>query len=152
MVGILLAIISILVAVGIYFLQKKRRYPGRLECVILDVRKVVNRMQFIPGDLSLESQGISIDNNLVAVEFAVLNQREFDIVLHDNEFITFRLPEGYSWVSLNVCKCIEAASPQLLKSEERREYRLSISMLKKGGLYCIGRPCRYQGFIELLGF
>ena len=103
-----------------------------MECVILDVRRVVNRMQFIPGDLSLESQGISIENNLMAVEFAVLNQREFDIVLQDNEFITFRLPEGYSWVTLNVCKCIEAASPQLLKSEERREYRLNISMLKKG--------------------
>lgn len=129
--GVSLTIIGIVISIGIFLLQKKRKYPGHVECVVLDVRKVVNRTNRIPGDLSLQSQGITIEQNLLAVEFAIYNQREFDIVLKEGERILIELPSDYAWVSLAVKENKDSIVPCIEKRDNRSSCALSFSMLKK---------------------
>lgn len=96
-------VVSSIVAVLIYKLQKIKKYPSQLSYTILNKTKV---LQNVPGsfnDLSLRYNNYSISQELHYIELMVFNPRTSDVGnAESNSSIIISLPSKSKWIDVKM--------------------------------------------------
>ena len=103
--GIAGIVVTVLIAVLIYRLQKTRKYPGRLTASLISMSRVLEEKPEHYVDLTLRLGEYQIEKNLLYLEFLIFNERSYDIKADINDsYVTVLLPDNAKWVDVRVSK------------------------------------------------
>lgn len=101
--SIILTVFGILLSVLLYQLQKKRKYPSRLNYSILECSRVLSTIPEGFNDLSLKLNDALITNNIYYLKLAVFNPRMSDVCADENTGgIKIQLANQSKWVSAQI--------------------------------------------------
>lgn len=106
-IGILIFVVTILVSLRIYFLQKK--YPGELTLLVEDVIDLFDAIVRNQDKLAVLYDNSPIDQSLVLMKGIVLNTGTLDITkqMTDSGALTMELPEGFKWLDKKITSLSE---------------------------------------------
>lgn len=129
--SIIIGIASIAIAILIYFLQKKIKYPGRLNIALMEMFKVMNSSPDGYRGLSLKYNDYEIEEELSYIKFIVYNDRSFDYSSGGNDNpVRVTLPEDCKWVDAKVVGHSEEVQGEIIDKKEK-ELDLKFELLRK---------------------
>lgn len=125
-------IISILVSLFFYLLQKRSRYPGELRLAVTDFKRIVSKGREKLDKLSLKYEGYEVNKNLVYFEIIITNRRSYDIRNDDSASpLTLSLPKGSKWIDVQVKSCNMGVSPGI-SFKDNDSFNINWNLLRKG--------------------
>lgn len=112
-------VITVLVSLFFYLLQKRSRYPGELRVAVTDFKRIVSKGQNKLDKLSLKYDDFEVSQNLVYYEMIITNSRTYDIKSDESSSpLSFSLPKGSKWIDVQVKYCSEGVTPVVLQNNE----------------------------------
>lgn len=138
------SLFGIAVAIIIYWLQKKSRYPSELSFTISFFSPVLQHIPMNFSDISLKYQGSCIKKDLFYVDFMVFNTRNADVGLPNTiSSMSIVLPPKTKWIDILVKKeSVGIGSTVKINSGDLSEAFLGFHMMKAG------ESIRLEGLIE----
>ena len=101
--SIALTVLGILLSVLLYQLQKKKKYPSKLNYSILECSRFLSTITEGFNDLSLKLNDALITNNIYYTRLVVFNTRMSDVCADGNiGGIRFKLDNQSKWVSAQI--------------------------------------------------
>ncbi len=129
--GIVIGIASIVIAILIYFLQRRIRYPGKLKYALVETWKVMSESPNGYGDLSLKYNDYEIKEELNYVKFIVYNNRSYDYSSGDSDNpVRVTLPDGCKWIDAKVVGHSEEIQAEIV-NKGGKELDLTFKLLRK---------------------
>lgn len=129
--SIIIGIASIAIAILIFFLQKKIKYPGKLNIALMEMFKVMNSSPDGYRGLSLKYNDYEIEEELNYIKFIVYNDRSFDYSSGGNDNpVRVTLPEGCKWVDAKVVGHSDEVQGEIIDKKEQ-ELDLKFELLRK---------------------
>lgn len=131
--GVYGIIATIVVAVFIYLLQKKKHYPGEMRFSILELWKVMWTTKTNYKDLSLNYHGYSIKEDLSYVKIVLYNDKSFDYSNYDKDNpVQIILPNNCKWIDAKIVNCSEQIQTEVYVNEDnKQELDLVFKLLKE---------------------
>lgn len=129
-IGILGLVLSLL----LFWIQKIRKYPSRLNYSVLACSKIVgkNNLEF-DDDVSLSYKDYEVKDDLYYTKILVFNKRSSDVVaIEKDSQIVIRLPNNSKWLDIRVNdESLGVGSKVTINQETMQATFLSFQLLKK---------------------
>lgn len=131
--GIILGgVITVIVSLFFYILQKRAHYPGELKLAVADFKRIVSKDHSNLDKLSLKYEDYEVNQNLVYFELIITNDRSFDIRSDDTTSpISLSLPSESKWIDVQVKSCSKNVFPKV-SLEGDKCCNISWPLLRKG--------------------
>lgn len=126
-------IATVVVAVFIYLLQKKTKYPGELRFSILELTKVMGTSNTNYLDLSLNYHGYEIKEDLSFVKLVLYNDKSFDYSNNDKDNpVKIILPKKCKWIDAKIVNSSEQIQADaFINKDNIQELDLLFKLLKE---------------------
>ena len=127
-------VVTVVISLLIFFLQKSYNYPGRLSASLINLYRVLGKKPDHYADLSFNLGDYQIENNLLYVKFVLFNDKSFDIAANTPDTIVSMIfPDAINWVDLHVAKQVSQLKVDVsINNDNRSEASISFSLLKQG--------------------
>lgn len=138
------SLLSVAVALIIYWLQRIRKYPSKLSYTVPFFSPVLKRVPMNFREISLKYQDLSIEQDLFYVDFMVFNTRKSDVGLPNiDSSLCVGLPSKTRWVDVQVKnECEGIGSTVVINQDNPSEAILSFHMMR------VNESIRIEGLIE----
>lgn len=145
--GVAGIVITVVITLVIYYLQKVRRYPGRLSASLISLNRVLGERPEHYSDLSLKYGDYQIENGLLYVKLLVFNERAFDLKADvEGEGVLMLLPDNVNWVDVKVARQNEHVNATAsMDNHNKSEVIINFDLLRKGESILV------EGLIEVSG-
>ena len=133
--GIVGIVVTVVIALLIYHLQKIRRYPGRLSASLISMSRVLGeKPEHYLSELSLSLGEYQIEKNLLYVELLLFNERSYDVsAVEGDARVKVTLRDNAKWVDVRIARQADGVGAAVvLENEDRAVFSLGFDLLRGG--------------------
>lgn len=122
---------SAVIAILLYFLQRRIKYPGQLRFVVIETWKVMSSSPKAYKDLSLKFNDCEIKEDLEYVKFMMYNVRSYDYSSGDEGApVRLTLPDDYKWIDAKIVNRSEEVQAEIVDITSK-ELSVRFKLLRK---------------------
>lgn len=122
---------SAIIAVLLFLLQRRIKYPGQLKFAVIETWKVMTASPKGYKDLSLRYNDCEIKEDLEYVKFLMYNVRSYDYSSgEEGDSIRITLPDGFRWIDAKIVNQSEEVHAEIV-DRTSKEISVRFKLLRK---------------------